>query len=427
MKKGGNKEVALNWSPEVIMDLTVGTIFLIGVVIILTNLKKKIISLYYFVFIFFCFSLFFYLEGLSFLFLNTTLGRIYNTISFPALISLLLVINYTKKENIFSLNLIPIFCLGTLLCYLAFDPKTATIIIEDGYPTIIWTGLFNIIGILMLVLFSLYFFYWAVKTWIHAPIEIKKEATIFLYGDFFMSIINLVIYTFTFWISSLILLADVFVAIGALIIIFVILKEPKLLYVLPFKIYRIIVKDHSGTPLFDYDWTNSSISDSMLSKLLSSILQMSEKVMNVGEILDLNLKDGILIFHECELISIGLFASNSSKFLRNSLKKFSLEFEKKFGKELKEEHRDTSKFDSAKELIEKYFSNLPSRIMSDEKQQLFFSEKYLKIPAELNDKLQNIFVNKEEYDLIKAEILRCYKCSIPEFLKLYDELEDEFD
>jgi hypothetical protein len=55
--------------------------------------------------------------------------------------------------------------------------------------------------------------------------------------------------------------------------------------------------------------------------------------------------------------------SKSSKQLRDLVEKFSHEFEKKFKKQIRESFRDISIFESAIELIEKYFSNFPSRII----------------------------------------------------------------
>jgi hypothetical protein len=90
---------------------------------------------------------------------------------------------------------------------------------------------------------------------------------------------------------------------------------------------------------------------------------MSEEIMDIDGLININLKEGILILHESELITVGLVVSKSSKQLRDLVEKFSHEFEKKFKKQIRESFRDISIFESAIELIEKYFSNFPSRII----------------------------------------------------------------
>ena len=418
----------LNLTPEGIILFIAGTIGLIGTILLIkTSRTNKITSAFYIGLGWGFVSLFFYLEAISYLLLDTLLMRISSICFFPATFFLIIGINYTIKESFLSINLIPVIGLGTLFCYLAFQPGVIEIIIEDGYPRIIWTGLFWVIGNIMIFLFSYFLFYWAVKTWINTPFLIKKEALIMLVGAILAAPVASIIYLFSPWLPLFILLGDLLATIGTLIMIIAIIKEPKLLYILPFTVYRILVKDREGYPLFDHDWSEYDISETLFTGFLNAVQTMSEEIMHIGGLLDINLQDGILIVHDSEYITVGLVASKSSKLLNDSLKNFSFDFEEMFERLLKKSCRDMSEYESAYLLIEKHFSNFPYRIIQRRKQALLLSGKYLKIPLELENKLNGIFTEEGEYEFMKSELSKSPIGLFSEFLEFYDELKEEIN
>jgi len=185
------------------------------------------------------------------------------------------------------------------------------------------------------------------------------------------------------------------------------------------------VKDRKGQPLFDHDWSESSISESIFTGFINAVQLMSEDVMHIGGLLDINLEEGILILKESERITVGLVASKSSKLLRDSVISFSTEFEKMFDRELKRSIDDMSAYDSAYELIEKHFSNFPYKIIKNKKQPLLLSGKFLKIPLELDNKLRSILTDEKEYEATKAELLKSPLSILSGFLKSYNEMKDE--
>ena len=418
----------LNWSPEVIIDLILATILLVSVILTyITPKTKKITSLFYIRLSLIFLSLYFLFEAISFLFMSILLHRIHTILIFPAAIFMLIGINYTMKESFMSITLIPTFSLGIFLCYLTFQTGMIKPAIELGYPTIVWTGLLTIISISIELMFFIAFFYWGLKTWINAPFLIKKEASLFFIGFCISIVLSGILYIFSFWIPILKYLSDISMVLGLIIITIAILREPKLLYILPFTIYRIIVKDQEGFPLFDHDWSKSEISETIFSGFINAIQLMSEDIMNIGGVVDIQLEEGILNLQHTELITVVLVASKSSKLLRECTQKFSIDFQQKFEKELKKSIRDQSKYESAYELIEKYFSNFPYRIITSRKQPLLLSGKFAKIPFELDNKLKSIFKDESEYELIKSELIKSPLCIPSDFLNLYDEVKEEID
>ncbi len=418
--------MALNWNIEVIVDFIVSLVILINMIVTyFTSKSQKITSLLYIRLSIFGMCIFMAMDGLSFLFVSEMLARITGIILFPTTIFLIIGINYTIRETFYSKGLIMCFGLGALFTYLTFQPGVAKPSLETGYLRMNWTGAFNILAIVFTALMALYLFYWGLKTWVNAPVLIKKEASIFFLGIIIASPVGMVFYFLYLMEPVFILASDFSMIIGILIFLIAILREPKLLYILPFTVYRISVKDREGFPLFDHDWSKSNISDTIFTGFLNAVQLMSEEVMNIGGLLDINLEEGILILRESKLITVGLVASKSSKLLSESVVKFTNDFEIKFEKELRKSVKNMSQYEDAFELIEKYFSNFPYKILKSKKQPLLLAGKYARIPLEIENKLKTIFTDEKEYEFIKTELQRSPFYFTKGFLSLYDEVKKE--
>ncbi|MFX1340523.1 MAG: hypothetical protein ACFFDK_18080 [Promethearchaeota archaeon] len=416
----------LNWSPEVILDIFVAiSFFIISILTYEIPSRKKIKSLFYIRLGFISIALFFMFEGLSFVFMSIFLHQIHSLIILFTAFFFFIGINYTLRESSLSLNLLPLLLLTIPYIYLMFLPGMIIYSIEFGYPTIVWTGLLNITGIIIQAITAFFIFYWGLKTYVNSPFLIKREARIFFIGTLLCTIGAFSIYMLTIWIPISILLSDIFIVIGAVIFTVAIIREPKLLYILPFTIYRILVKDKEGFPLFDHDWSESDISEITFTGFINAVQLMSEEVLAIGGVVDIHLEEGILTLHKSELITVGLVASKSSKLLRESLVNFSNDFQKRFERELKNSVKDMDKYDAAYELIEKYFSNFPYRIITSKNYPLILSGKYADIPLELENKLKQFITNKKEYETILTELIKYPMCVSEEFLNFYREIKEE--
>ena len=161
----------LNWTPVVIADFFLGTFFLLGGLWSLrTSENMRIKTIKYFKAVWLTFSIYFYLEALSFLFLNLFLGLVYGLIGFVATAFLIIAINYNYKDRFLSVWLLILIVFGCFATYLAFtQPDAAKIEMVDGYYQVVWTGTFDIIGQLILSLFGFVFFGWAVVTVLFSP------------------------------------------------------------------------------------------------------------------------------------------------------------------------------------------------------------------------------------------------------------------
>ena len=418
--------MVLNWNIEVIVDfLCFAIAFILSIVLYYTPKAKKIKSLFLIRLGFISFWIFILLDGLSILFLNEILGLLSAFILIPAALFIIIGVNYTIKEHYYSFGFLITFSLAVLFLYIGIQPGAVEIETQAGYIGVRWMGLFSTLGMTLAGITLFYLFYWGIKTWINAPFLIKKEASIFFFGILFVFPCGFIFYFLYSFDPIYIIFSDLSIVIGGIIVIFSVLKEPKLLYILPFTIHRIVVKDRIGDPLYDHDWSETNISETIFTGFLNAVQLMSEEVMHIGGLLDINLEDGILILKESKNITVGLVASKTSKLLRDSVIKFTDDFETKFERELKNSVKDMAQYDGAFELIEKYFSNFPYKIIKSKKQPLLLTGKYVKIPLELENKLRKIFPDEKEFEAIRTELIKSPLSFTSGFTKLYNELKDE--
>lgn len=417
--------MTLNWTPEVIEDFIAAFLLLICALVSFVYPRKKKIKSLLFISSAVLFSFLFYLiEALSILYLDLILTRIFSLLFIPIVISFVIGINYTMKESIYSIGLIIVIIISSISVYAAFLPNSAIIIRQSGFLTTSAGGMF-LITVDLLIFSSFFFlFYWGVKTWVNAPFLIKREAFLFLISTSLLSLFSAIIYALNYLDPFFILVSDLVFSAGVIVLIYVILKEPKLLYILPFEIHRIVVKDRDGSPLFDHDWSESKISDSMFTGFINAVQLMSEEVIHKGGLLDIVLTDGIVIVRESKYITVGLVASKSSKLLRTLIISFATDFEEKFSKLLKISCKNMEEYDGAYELLEKYFSNFPSKLISSKKDALYLIVKYKEIPSELENKLKSIGLDEIDYEKIKEEIKKFPDCVPLHFINFYENNKD---
>ncbi|GAH54446.1 unnamed protein product, partial [marine sediment metagenome] len=264
-----------------------------------------------------------------------------------------------------------VFILGGFLIFLAFQPNAAQIVLEYGYYTIIWLGLFNVIGIIFIFIFSILFFVWVLITWLNAPYEIKREANYYFLSALLCSIVPNIIYIFTFWIPSLILLVDIFLFIGLFGCNIVIAYEPKILYILPFKPKVLYVRDSNGTILFTYRWAN------IKSGILDQVLIYSNKIKSEElKVINISVNYDRLILYKTPSFEVGLLISKVSEYLKHIVVEFTQDFEKIFNVFLEKKEFEKDNFINTYELIEKYFNIFPSRLIENNKQNFLISKQY---------------------------------------------------
>jgi hypothetical protein len=292
--------------------------------------------------------------------------------------------------------------------------------LEAGYYTVIWVGAFDMLGIFFMFIVSLYFFAWALETWLRSPFELKQESLVFLIGCIFFSPVSLGLYLLIFIEPIFILIADIFVMLGVGIITYSLVKDTRIWYVLPFIIYKIEIQDNEGEILFSYHWKSGSrTEETMISNSITSLTASPE-----GFISLVDLKTTKLVIFSNNSFKVGLSCSKFSKMLQSTIKTFANEFKPLFNRFLMERITKSQFQVFLEDLVWKFFSHFPSRIVENEKMKLLFP---LEANPDLEQDLAKIFTDKNELAYIKNEINKAPQSSVMSFLKLYQELKESED
>ncbi|NHI91761.1 MAG: hypothetical protein EAX96_04595 [Candidatus Lokiarchaeota archaeon] len=312
--------------------------------------------------------------------------------------------------------------LSALLVFLSFSGNNAIIIEEAGFLTITWTGLFNIIAISFYFFMAFILAFFGIKLFYHSPYELKKESKINLLGSILAGPVNISLYAFTLIEPIFIYLADSIFVIGLILITFIIIKEPKILYILPFIPYNLIILNSNKEEVFNQIWTQSK--ENQL--VLKEFLKFAEKITDTKDpnrknrIITIDMNFSTILINVRMNYMICLAISNSSKLVKQLLLKFSDGFEFQIRSSSISEVNFLL-------LMDKYFSIFPSRLITSKNQSLLFSPDHVKIPPELDEKLKEIIKDEDEYKRIKCDYQRSPKSVSKEFLELYEELKDQTD
>jgi hypothetical protein len=178
-----------------------------------------------------------------------------------------------------------------------------------------------------------------------------------------MSPINFILYILILLNPLFVIFADIALCIGMIITLYILIKDPKILYILPFEAYSIVVvHGTAGFPLFYHNWAEPLIDQDLFTCVLSATERMTTEVLMRGGVNSVNLEQGVLILEKRNNITVGLLASKISKFLRDCISDFAEQFEIRFATELNQAPNELHHFNAATELIEETFAYIPSRI-----------------------------------------------------------------
>ncbi|MBY8983348.1 MAG: hypothetical protein KGD57_10385, partial [Candidatus Lokiarchaeota archaeon] len=278
--------------------LTIMSILAVLLIEIASKKGKRNISLSFISMAVLSFGLFNSANVFATIFENGYFARIAGMMMFPCVLFLMIGINYTMKESYYSNSLIIIVALGSLLIYIGMQPDAVQLNLDNN--RLMWSGSFMIVTALFNFINPISLFYWGLKTWRNAPFSVKRIAFYFFLGHIIFSIGEIGFFTLFFFEPLFIIPADICLIIGLGLMLYAITKEPRILHILPFKIHRIIIKDRNGHPLYNYNWSEYNINENLFTGFLNAVQLMSEEVMNIGGLLNIELKEGILILNESD-------------------------------------------------------------------------------------------------------------------------------
>ncbi|MHA1791582.1 MAG: hypothetical protein ACTSVI_02990, partial [Promethearchaeota archaeon] len=283
--------------------------------------------------------------------------------SAPLAFSIMALVDSVSRESISPKKLFIITIISTgLVIFSMMNNSVTTNISYLGEKTLALTGFFMVFGALTFIFAGTLWFYYMLKIYMRAPNSIKKVARINFIGSIFAGPGSIIAFSTGFvWIIPG---TDYFlISIGSLLCAYSFMTEPKLAYVLPFRVYRLMcVNSKSGIPLYTFEWDKQLTTDEMLlAGAVQGVDTLFKEGIGKGSINQVEFEDAIMILYRDQEYDI-MFVLISSKFsmiLKESLEIFGKAFIKKFKESLNDEIINSEIFKPTINLINEIFPYIP--------------------------------------------------------------------
>ncbi|MHA1385070.1 MAG: hypothetical protein ACTSR3_15080 [Candidatus Helarchaeota archaeon] len=304
------------------------------------------------------------LLGIAYLLLDPTIYRIGIIISAPLAFSIMALVDMLSREHIHLPKLFIITIISTSLIIFAGESDSVSLNTSYlGEQTLSLTGGFMVAGALTFLFSGILWLYYMLKIHLNVPESIRKYSKINLIGAVLAGPGSIVMFS-----SGMVWIIPgidyVFIGSGALLCSYAFQKQPKLGYILPFKVFRILcINSVSGVPIFSYDWDDQDVIDSsLLGGTIQGVSAILNEAIKRGVVNEVQFDMGTMILHHHEETSIifVLISSKSSPILEHALRLFGHNFNQKFQKELKSEIMNIDEFASAEQIVNRTFPFIPT-------------------------------------------------------------------
>lgn len=296
-----------------------------------------------------------FIMGCAFLFLSEFFYKISTVFFALAGLFAVLFVDLIWRQRISALRMSIISTISCLVIFLAWFPESVIIIEEGLYSRPHATGVFEIILFTNLIITEGNGFLWLVASALRAPKSTKNAARNLLIAGILLGpciVLASILVNFIVGLGVSLL--------AIIILALIVFRNPQLLYILPFKVYRLLVIDaESGISLFSYDWIKTQIDDVLMGGLLQGFQSISHEVLKQGSIHEVRLDSGVLILQREKTVFVGLLSSNTSKFLEECLKDFAEAFMRDLYPPNTQPSPKREHYLPAENLIKKFFSNIP--------------------------------------------------------------------
>ena len=274
---------------------------------------------------------------------------------------IIVFIELIKKEHVSPIKISILIIIEALLLYVTFFvPGNFEIIPGYGVHN---KGILRVLQIVFLFYFVSLYFIWSYQTWRRAPASLKRLTSVLLIGSTLFSVVTAAMYALGTFVKTFNSIAFIVNGIGAFTTIIVILKDPRIIFILPFKAYRILIVDTIGSvALYKHDWANvGALEENMFTMMLQAIGNVLDDILKKGEVQEIQMDRAVLLIHHDKTHSIAsvLIASKSSKSLRYGLKRFNEKFIAVYHSNLAEE-RKVGMFEETREIVDMVFDFVPS-------------------------------------------------------------------
>lgn len=336
-----------------------------GIITLFYAIKRKNQLIFLFSAMWLFYALFWFIDAVAHYYYSTFLMALAIVPQLIAVPCIIIFIELSRKEHVSPANITILFVIEFILLSITFLlPASENYDVIQGYG-VHNKGILRIIQVIFLLYFVTQYFLWSLQTRRKAPFEFKRLSTWLLFGSTLFSIITVLMYGIGGIIKIFNALAFYTNGIGAFITIIVILKDPKIIYILPFTAYRVLVVDtNEGIALYKYDWAElEEIEENVFSMVLQAVGSILNEILRKGEVREIHMDRAILLVQHDKRYPIAsvLVTSKSTKSLRYGLKLFNDQFILKYYNENVDIH-EVSKFSDAHLLVHNIFDFVPERM-----------------------------------------------------------------
>ena len=346
----------------VLSTLITGTLVAIGgIITFIYAFRRKNRLIFLFSAMWLMYAIFWFIDAAAHYFYSIPLMALAIVPQLIGIPCIIIFIELSRKEHVSPIKISILMIIEALVFIITFYvPDNWEIIPGYGIHN---KGILRIAQIIYLFYFMIFYFLWSFHTWRKAPADLKRLTSYLLIGSAIFSIVTGVMYAIGTFIKTFNAIGFFVNGIGAFITILVILKDPRIIYILPFKAYRILVVDTiASVALFKYDWAKAGeVEENIFTMMIQAIGSVLEEILKKGDVQEIQMDRAVLLIKhnkENNIASV-LITSKFSKSLRYGLKRFNDEFVGRFQRSL-ENPRKVSDFVEGSKIVEDVFDFVPS-------------------------------------------------------------------
>ncbi len=337
-------------------------------------IKRKSKLLAFFLLSWLSVSLYFFFNATSTLLESVPLFMINDSVIVTsALIFFLMFLDYAQNDALSPKKL----ALGVALFVAIFTwtwyPTNVITFDAESNPVIPFVDIYYFIQNVYMAILSIAVAYWQLLTASKLPPTMKKVKKFLVIGGIFgiMAAVSVFFSSIMIEFYALMFIGIIGMAIASTI---AIQKDGRIVHLLPFKVYRLVVTSKNGNLYYTKEWMPVDVDSVMIAGMLSAINTFAKgalKDANTGVISEIKLQKAVLIAEmKFTPINVLLLASKSSQDLKDSVSDFSKAFVDKyysklynadgFPLEVRPAEIQTLFDQSVDGIVNTFFSNIPS-------------------------------------------------------------------
>lgn len=276
---------------------------------------------------------------------------------------ILLKADYLTHDRVDPKKLL-VYC-GLVMVFFAFSLDPGSIVADSyqsGAPTYFYS-LPRLLAFNMMALFPIVWYFGVmVRLYRRSPPHLKRASGLYLLGLVFVGIISLIFSFVRITFRVLPAIDSLMVAIGGVIIVLAVRRDPQVLFVLPFTVHRLtVLETTAGLAIFTHTWERTSREDhDLYAGMLQGVNLIIRESLNKGNFKEIQLDEATMIAHRCAGTSIAcvLVTTNATRTLREALEMFSGMFLARFKDALANPSK-VSAFQDAAALVPTCFPFVP--------------------------------------------------------------------